>query len=72
MPNHRICIIYLTLILLQAVAIAKGDEDGANIIEKSTMENNLDYVIFAKLLNRLLCIIFIIIYVVMFIRLVPS
>lgn len=60
------------MILLQAVAIAKGDEDGANIIEKSTMENNLDYVIFAKLLNRLLCIIFIIIYVVMFIRLVPS
>ncbi|KAK9702997.1 Neurotransmitter-gated ion-channel ligand binding domain [Popillia japonica] len=29
---------------VKAVAIAKGDEDGANIIEKSTMENNLDYI----------------------------
>lgn len=55
----------------QAVAIAKGDEDGANIIEKSQNASNLDYIIFAKLLDRLLCVIFVVIYISMFFRLIP-
>ncbi|GJQ80175.1 putative acetylcholine receptor [Trypoxylus dichotomus] len=56
---------------VKAVAIAKGDEDGDNIIEKSQGANNVDYVVFATLLDRLLCAIFLIIYITMFIRFIP-
>lgn len=46
----------------------KGEEDGANIIEKSETAYNLDYVIFAKLFDRVLCVVYIIIYISMLIK----